>query len=309
MNKYHIQVILHPGDIVPGSVPILDYQQEYERAVKQVEQIKEEMDVLMPKDLEERLHKAIAYAANQLVMMGVPRHKLVSKLYEDLNIYTDRHIRNILHEQNVLSEGDEKTEVISKNNSSFDLAIEQENEAFTILAEKMRDLWNSIAVKSRTVHILSKIPKVEVDEYLFLLGKNIENTSSEWDGRQDVSERQFQFLIAATLAGNDKATHLYIKYVKEWKPLTCKQYSKLIHGKARLVPPLYDPKNRQQAVELGFYGVQCSCGSWRVHPSVEPTERMVVHCYACGAEFEAKTEKLQIHPGVIIENTVATHSA
>lgn len=308
MIKYPLQVLITPGRMGSGLVNASDLQAEYELAISAAKALAIEIDDSIPEPLRERRKKAVLYAADVLLMMNTPRDKISGKLEEDFDGYISRAtLFRYLKEGKITT--DDGQSQLRPEISSFDPAIEQENEPFTILAEKMRDLWNSIAVKSRTVHILSRIPKAEADELLFLLGKNIENTSAEWDGRQDVSERQFQLLIAATMADNDKATQLYIKYAKEWDPLTGKQYGKLVHGKARLVPPLWDPKNRKEAVEIGFYGVQCACGSYRVHPSVEPTERLVVHCYACGVEFEAKTEKLPIHPGVIIDSATATHRA
>jgi hypothetical protein len=68
--------------------------------------------------------------------------------------------------------------------------------------------------------------------------------------------------------------------------LTAKQGKKFQTGDKASQLPLLFPTTRDTAVFLDYFGVQCTCDSWRVRS--KPDTRNV-ECYDCGKEFAAKT--------------------
>ena len=71
--------------------------------------------------------------------------------------------------------------------------------------------------------------------------------------------------------------------------LTPKQATKYKHGEVRELLPIYEPKSREDAILVGFYGIRCPrCRLWRVKPSKEGCGiALMLHCFPCGAEFAA----------------------
>ncbi|GEM_PF-2676700 len=209
------------------------------------------------------------------------------------------------------SELDQSSPMIGQENSSIYTAFEQENEQLITQIEKEIDIKKAIISKLRTSAFLTKIPREERKELLYCYAVHNKNIGMEWDGRKDVSERQYFILYeASTAAINDKVTELYIKMVKDWKPLTGKQYHKLKVGITRMIHPLFEPKNQQEAIDRGFYGIQCRCGSWRVLIEKEPTKEFKVQCCKCQLIFEPKTETFSAKNSIILDekiNTVLTN--
>lgn len=290
-----------------GNIPQSDLEAEYNHAVSIVKDLAKEQDSVTPNSFKERVKKAIRYAADILLMMNIPRHKIAGKLLEDFDgFYSRATVYRILGDE--FSEQEEEKNVSNETkDSSSNPQFEQENEGLITVIEKDIDNKKAIINKLRTEPFLSHIPREQIDELLHLYNFSNQNISQEWDGRQDVSERQFHLLVAATKAADDKVTQLYIQYVKEWEPITGKQYTKLMHGRATLFPALFDPKNKREATEMGFYGMQCKCGSWRVAPTPEVGNAFIVRCYACKSEFVPKTEELPINKGIVLDESMSTH--
>lgn len=63
-----------------------------------------------------------------------------------------------------------------------------------------------------------------------------------------------------------------------------KQASKYMHGREPNQLPIFRPKYRDEAIFMGWYGLQCpECKSWRVEHTHRP------RCFDCHVEFEGKT--------------------
>jgi phage FluMu protein Com len=135
--------------------------------------------------------------------------------------------------------------------------FEQENQRLAAVARKHADFWRGVELECRQQHILSCIAKDIREEGLYLLDKSADNNDAEWDGRKDVSERRFPTLVKAALFSADKATELFIKFVKQWNPLSGKQYTKLIHGRATVCHIFYQPLSEEEAWDIGFHGAAC----------------------------------------------------
>jgi hypothetical protein len=203
-------------------------------------------------------------AAEAAEIAGWPRREIAIRLLD----IVEKHGYNISKAQIYrvcspmgYSNTDETESHGETKNSSYNPIFEQENAALIEISEKWINFWRSLQVRCRKEHFISLIPKDIAEEGLFLLDRAAENNNSDMDGRQDVSERFFPLMVKASIAGGDKATELYIKYVKEWTPLSGKQYTKLMHGRAVICHPFYDPKNADEAFEIGFYSGR-PCESW-----------------------------------------------
>lgn len=73
--------------------------------------------------------------------------------------------------------------------------------------------------------------------------------------------------------------------------MTSKQAMKIVFGVVKNVLPVFDHKNRDDAIVDGFYGIECpECGSFRVKEREHPdSHEWLCFCYRCEWWFEAKT--------------------
>lgn len=128
------------------------------------------------------------------------------------------------------------------------------------------------------------------------------------DGRQSVPVvAQHMLMLCIEQYNVAGGAEMYQTKVKEIT-LTPKQATKYRHGEVRGLHPLYDPKNRNEAIMDGFYGVQCSCGSWRVKIDKEGDPTFKLHCFACLATFNPITLSLPKTSGVVIDSAHSTGS-
>ena len=72
------------------------------------------------------------------------------------------------------------------------------------------------------------------------------------------------------------------------KFMTQKQASKFQRGLERPQLPIFQPKNRDESIYMGWYGLQCSqCESWRSRE--KPDSTGTVTCYDCDNEWPGRT--------------------
>jgi len=72
------------------------------------------------------------------------------------------------------------------------------------------------------------------------------------------------------------------------KFLTQKQASKFHRGLERPQLPIYQPKNRDEAIYMDWYGLQCAkCESWRSREKADDTGTII--CYDCDNEWHGHT--------------------
>ena len=81
---------------------------------------------------------------------------------------------------------------------------------------------------------------------------------------------------------------IYFTRVKKLTPLSQKHIKRIVTGRIRNLHPLIDPKNCQESISAGFYGLQCpNCGSWRVDKAPDgPIDNL--YCWACDSNFRGK---------------------
>ena len=89
--------------------------------------------------------------------------------------------------------------------------------------------------------------------------------------------------ILSLLAG---AYHTRVKDLH----LSSKHIKRILNGRIRNLHPLYDPKNRDEAITMDFYGLSCpNCNSWRVDKEVYIGKQDLLYCWACNSNFKGKT--------------------
>lgn len=141
-------------------------------------------------------------------------------------------------------------------------------------------------------------------EHEHTIGKLLETAKQCWDERQTcpvVAQHMLMTeIIAHSVAGGAEMFQTKVKRIT----LTPKQTTKYRHGEVRELLPIYDPKNRNEAILAGFYGQQCKCKSWRVKLDKEATDDFKLHCFACLATFEPVTLKLPTTQGVELDKKI-----
>jgi predicted Zn finger-like uncharacterized protein len=94
--------------------------------------------------------------------------------------------------------------------------------------------------------------------------------------------------MRVTSAWMDYLSSTYLLYIKlpNLHHLSKKQRKKILTLRIKKVPLLYDPKNKKQALQYRFVGIQCkNCGSWRIDEIHISINNRTFHCYACGKNF------------------------
>lgn len=147
------------------------------------------------------------------------------------------------------------------------------------------------------------ISKIDLEEYKqFLLANKMsrQRLQDVLDGREKVMySTQHIYLSNFVLANKEYIFANYVKHIKDYADFTSKQALKILRGRISRILPLYEPKNRIEAINSGFYGMPCpDCGNWRVdivtiidENTRKPEDRM--YCYAKGHKNKIKSLKLK----------------
>lgn len=146
--------------------------------------------------------------------------------------------------------------------------------------------------------------KREFDESAHILAQVLLLADDAFDERKKIPLHTQHILFhIATITTYNNTAGMYIKRVKRFgeilagdslkiADITSKQVTKTIKGRVSKMLPLYDPKNRDEAISNGFYGKQCTdpdCKSWRVERDIGKNK---LRCFACDNRFPIKTELL-----------------
>lgn len=205
--------------------------------------------------------------------------------------------------------------------SSLNIVPEKENAAWIIAITNQIDFLRSFRTKLTNSHFVSLLPnqdKKNLGETLHRINTIIRISNKVFDDRQSVPI-EFQHLLAASFIENTDnfAAGIYITKVKDFganrskdareklrklaetgvaatkadDTLTPKQAMKIELGRIRKVAEIYEPKNRNEALLLGYYGTQCpnpECTSWRIETELNGS-KLECHCFACENNFDART--------------------
>jgi len=208
------------------------------------------------------------------------------------------------------------------DDSSLNIKPEEENAEYLDVIKSQIEFLRSFRTKLSNSAFTSKLSgqsKKELKETLAHINSTISIANKVFDDRQSVPV-EFQHLLAASfiVQTNNFASGLYISQVKDYganrskearakmkklaelgekiekdqDTLTPKQGMKIILGHVRKVAPIFEPKNRNEALATGvYYGTQCpnpGCNSWRVFLDIQGAN-VFCRCYSCDTKFDAKT--------------------
>jgi len=194
------------------------------------------------------------------------------------------------------SEDDDDSRVTdSRENSS---ATAKENKPFTSRLRKTARLLEIAANKIERKSFIKNLDKKELkalEELYHLWDNALVQLNDALDSREKViNSKQFLFFYAFSKAGLNAVYSYYVRFVKEFAKLTGKQAGKLMEGRVKRLLPMYEPKNRLEAMDDGYYGFPCAwCNSFRVKMKWD-TDRKAhrLLCFACGEWSDPKTELL-----------------
>lgn len=182
--------------------------------------------------------------------------------------------------------------------SSKDLApIDQKYLKMLLLEQKAIDkLVDKILTEKLSLTSLPKKSRKEQEELMLRTTNIIKSTMQMSDGRTDVPlQKQFLFFHARTQVTLGNTYDMFVKHLKLYNQnFTPKQVTKISEGRVSRILLLYEPKSRQDAMNVGFYGMPCdSCGSYRCHAKYdENNKRDRLFCYHCEEWSDLKTMNL-----------------
>jgi ribosomal protein S27AE len=131
------------------------------------------------------------------------------------------------------------------------------------------------------------VPENKMEELLLRWDAINAHLEESLDKREKITPSTHHLLFYAGATETlSNVYSVYVNYVKDFATVTPKQVGKILKGRTKKIAPLYDPKSKHEAMEIGFYGTQCKeCGSFRM-----AQEGSKAKCYKCGYLQKANTE-------------------
>jgi len=188
--------------------------------------------------------------------------------------------------------GDENEQMdlrgFSSQNSSSDFL--KENAEYIKLIEDTQELLDFVKEKLKTTNYMSLRDREEFEEFKILHKNAISMCYTIFnDKKKDMIQTQAVLVDAVMHATITDGAANYLLNVKEMFGFTPKQAKKILAGKVSDLHPLYEPKSKEQAMMVGFYGQRCGeCGSWRVSLKIISMETTKCFCHKCKSTFDAK---------------------
>lgn len=181
-----------------------------------------------------------------------------------------------------------KNNEITVDQQKYSTRYEERNSKVIELGDEIIDTFNIIIKKLKTKPFESKLTEEErkdFTEFNQFYMKIIEALCK----KKNLNFEEHSLLVAITAEMIKYFSFLYLAKVKKLH-LSRKQAKKIRTGRVRNVLPLFDPRNRDDAIAQNFYGLQCKeCDSWRVDRKESLGHKDLLHCYACTNEFLGKT--------------------
>lgn len=231
--------------------------------------------------------------------------KRLKKLgYDRIQNYVHEVLPNKYKDAYYIHKDDEARMENPSDNSSKDINCEQENAKSIEIYKKIRDVFSAKLSQLKSQHYESKLDKKELQHDYLILNNAINFFNEAHDNRQSVPTiTQHTLAITIATATMNYATGLFLTKLKKYgaskskknlkllDELTTKQAGKICRGQVKNVLALFNPRNRDQAIDCGFYGLQCpSCGSYRLEEKAHPDSgKWLLFCYNCNNWSEGKT--------------------
>lgn len=194
------------------------------------------------------------------------------------------------------SENNDDNRVTDYRENSSNRDFKKENLSYTSRLRETAKLLQTAADKIDSQEFLKKLSKYElkaIEEFYLKWDNSLAGLREVMDGREKVpASKQFIFYYCAAQGNTGHVYSMFVQHLRKFAKLTPKQSGKIIEGKVKLVQLLYEPKDRMEALEDGFYGFPCDdCGSWRTKAKMMDEGRRMT-CFKCGATNLLKTERL-----------------
>lgn len=244
-------------------------------------------------------------------LISLNRERQINWMYDALPFKYKQHKYNPRHEIPI-------TLVQPTNNSSK--SYEKENKLYLDMLDNHITACKAIRRKLEYKEFLSKkdengnllLSPDRVASDIKILEAADRLMTDMWDDRKAVSVYTQHFLVAmVTRFNTGYATGTYLGYIKDFGAkamnksvkvldnlLSPKQVTKITRGLGKDLHKRYDPKNKDEAQSMGFYGDQCTaCESWRVeYETVYNEENDTIdkkcRCYGCNETWAPVLEML-----------------
>ena len=145
------------------------------------------------------------------------------------------------------------------------------------------------------------IDPAKLEEIFLLWDNSLASLREALDGRVEVFvTKQYLYYFAFNKTTQGWSYDLYVNNIRQWGKLTGKQASKLLSGEQRRMHILIEPKNRDNALNSGYYGFPCQqCGSWRVkykwNGKINDYRLFCFNCLTWSPVKTVKLEKQHVH--------------
>jgi hypothetical protein len=179
-----------------------------------------------------------------------------------------------------------------KNSSDFDFKKSNVNylKRITNTIETLTAVKKLLETK---VELESLIDEDELTEFFIRWDQSTTKLNETLSDKNMVMPSNAHYLIFAhSITTLNHVYSHYIKHVKEFAYITGKQAGKIAKGKVTKLQLLFEPKDRNESLEAGFYGQPCDeCGSWRTeYRATNDNSKLFLFCFACKKFSKHKTE-------------------
>lgn len=166
--------------------------------------------------------------------------------------------------------------------------------------ENLKNIRTNLETK---VEFVPKLDQAELGKFYMHWDFANKRITEILDGRDKVLPSQQHVLFFALANATQSFTFsMFVRKIRDLAVLTPKQAGKILRGHITHVQDLFDPKNRMEACEVGFYGTQCQfCekfdkASWRVEYKYnKDSGNYELFCHQCHTwDKIVKTEPLLV---------------
>lgn len=239
-------------------------------------------------ELDIKIYKIANYIRKELIAIGLEQaidlmyHVMPAKFKHASDYYEEEKDEFLSKSVNVEN---------STKNSSKDFS--KENKNYIVRLQETRKLLAEFEEKLENNEFVEKIDNIE--EFFTRWDNSLNRAREVLDGREKVPvSTQHLLFYAMSTSTLNHAYAEYLIHVKNMASITSKQAGKILKGHVSEIQLLYEPKNKTEAMNSGFYGQACEeCGSFRtVYKYHTDNTEFMTKCFACGHWQPAKTEKL-----------------
>lgn len=201
----------------------------------------------------------------------------------------------------------ESSGIDSRQNSSSE--NEKDNEEYLEMIDETIKFLKFARSKIAPIAFMSILSYEEMAEFFTVHKQAIKTGYLAFNNKKkDMQNTQAILVNVMAHATTTHGAGEYLAKIKNMYEFTGKQAGKILKLEARDIHPLYDPKDRYEAMKVGFYGQRCGdCGSWRVKLlgtdtigktrerfHINVPKEFLCFCFGCRTWFDPRTEVIKI---------------